>query len=205
MDLQPTRSLPDGYAPGYEIDLGRNVSLMLLLNVAGLVILAVSGVLFGAALNVLRPNEMQQLTTVEFSGGGEALGFVAQMIAVTVAMLVLHEAAHGLFFYIFTGERPRFGLGAGFAYAAAPGWYLPKCHYVVVGLAPLVLLSLLGLLLMLVVPPGWFLAVMLLVCFNAAGAVGDLWVVLRLLFEPATTLVEDKGAGMRFYVLRERR
>jgi hypothetical protein len=34
---------------------------------------------------------------------------------------------------------------------------------------------------------------------NASGAIGDLYIVFRLAFEPAGTLVEDQGTGFRVF------
>ena len=76
---------------------------------------------------------------------------------------------------------------------AAPDWYLPRNPYLIVGLAPLVLLTVLGLGLLpvlprSVLPPAWFA-----LTFNAAGAVGDMVVVGWLLTKPRSVLVNDEG------------
>ena len=65
-----------------------------------------------------------------------------------VGNLVVHELIHGLFFWLFTGSAPRYGLGLSYAYAAAPDWYIPRRKYQVTGLAPVVIIGLGCLLLM---------------------------------------------------------
>ena len=36
---------------------------------------------------------------------------------------------------------------------------------------------------------------------NAAGAVGDMWIVLKVIRERRIILIEDLGDGMNFYAL----
>ena len=123
------------------------------------------------------------------------------LIATTFAILVLHELVHGLFFWLFTRSRPRFGFKGAYAYAAAPGWYIPRPQFLTVGLAPLALISLAGLLILPVTAPPVSLVVIVALILNAAGAIGDLYMVVRLLFVPHGVLIEDHGDGIRWFTL----
>lgn len=109
-------------------------------------------------------------------------------------MIILHEAVHGLAFWLFTGKHPKFGFKVFYAYAASPeGVYLPRQQYFMVALAPLVILTLVGIVLIPIMP---LLALPTLVFFlisNSAGSVGDLWVVGWLLREPREILLQDQG------------
>ena len=71
-----------------------------------------------------------------------------------LVMIVLHEGLHGLFFWLFTREKPKFAFKGFYAYAAMPDWYLPKKEYLITALAPLVGITLLGVL-GLALLPGW--------------------------------------------------
>jgi hypothetical protein len=115
------------------------------------------------------------------------------LVLVLAVMLVMHELAHGLLFWIFTRQRPRFGLRLAYAYAAAPDWFLPRNHYLPVALAPLALLSLAGLLVLPFMPAGWLLLWWFFLTGNASGAVGDLYVAGWLLRQSPTVLVKDYG------------
>src|SRR6266699_209791 len=77
---------------------------------------------------------------------------MASVVITLCVVLILHELTHGLFFWLFTKSRPAFGFKGWYAYAAAPGWYLPRAQFLVVVGAPLTLLSLLGEALLLLVP-----------------------------------------------------
>ena len=70
-----------------------------------------------------------------------------------MVVFVLHEAVHGLFFWLYTRDRPRFGFKGWYLYASAPGWYLSRNRFLVVGLSPLVTMTAAALGLAMVVPP----------------------------------------------------
>lgn len=117
-----------------------------------------------------------------------------------VLVILLHELVHGLFFWWFTGKRPHFGAGAGYAYAAAPpDWYLPRRQYIIVALAPLGLITVMGLALLPFLPATAVIYLFVALLFNAVGSVGDLAVVGWLLRKPAQLLVQDSGPAMTIY------
>jgi hypothetical protein len=59
-------------------------------------------------------------------------------------------------------RKPKFAFKVWYAYATAPGWYLPRNQYAVVAIAPLVVLSLLGIILFLAFVPAGLLTPVLL-------------------------------------------
>jgi hypothetical protein len=107
--------------------------------------------------------------------------------------MVLHEAIHGLFFWVFTRSRPVFGVKLLFAYAGAPDWYIPRNQYSIVGIAPLVMISLVGFLLIPLIPLSTAQILLFGMVMNAAGAVGDIYVCGRVLRLPPDVLVRDTG------------
>ncbi|HEX9013998.1 MAG TPA: DUF3267 domain-containing protein, partial [Anaerolineaceae bacterium] len=172
--MRPVDHLPEGYTAAGTLDLKQNLNVLLLLNLVGAGLLVLSGWLMIRAAFWLRPAGAGQGITLQVSDPIGGLKLALAALAILAVMLVLHEAIHGLFFWIFTRARPVFGAGPGYAYAAAPGWYLPRDQYLMVGLAPLVVITLLGLAALAWVSPGWVMTVIAFVAFNASGAVGDL-------------------------------
>ena len=83
--------------------------------------------------------------------------------------------------------------------AAPAEFYFPRNQYLVVGIAPLVLLTLAGLLLVTIVPVVVVPILILFVAFNAAGAAGDLLMAARLLSYPPDTLMQDNDSGVIVY------
>jgi hypothetical protein len=197
LPVRSTRTLPTGYRPAGSIDLSTNIAAQIGLNLAALALLVVFGAGFLRVLSALRPDASS--ISFSFGPGGLLIGALA-LAAATVAVLVLHEAAHGLCFWLFTGERPRYGFKGLYAYAAAPDWHLPRLAYAVTGAAPLVLLSLGGLALALVVPLGVLPLLLYALSINAAGAVGDILVLGWVALSPRGTLFRDRGDAVERFV-----
>lgn len=192
-----TRTLPADYREHGSISLTKNKKLMLLLNIVGIPWLALCIGFFLILVNLLRPVPAGGFS---IPLGLTAIFLIVGVVVTTILVVTLHELVHGLFYWVFTRERPTFGFKWWYAYAAAPGWYVPRPQFVVVGLAPLVLLTLVGLGVMLLVP--WVLVPYLLwgLIVNAGGAIGDLYMVLRLALAPAGVVIEDWANGITWYV-----
>lgn len=197
---QPTQSLPEGYELRARVDLIKNRKLLLILSLASVVMLIICGAGLWWLLQFLRPDFVVAGSfSLTVDSGGTAFTSLLILLGVVFGMLILHEAIHGLFFWIFTGGRVKFAFKGAYAYAAAPDWYLPKSPYLVVSLAPLVLITLLGIVAFLWVPLSWIPAIMLLIIMNASGAVGDIYVFFWLLGLPSDGLIRDFGEQMEVY------
>jgi hypothetical protein len=120
-----------------------------------------------------------------------ALGSLIVALPLT---FVAHEAIHGLVFRAF-GGKPRYGAGLTYGmpyfYAACPGQWFVRDRFLVVGLAPLVVLDAAALLLLLPAATAAF-GVGVLV-FNTSGAVGDLWAAGVIIQAPRWIEIEDTG------------
>jgi len=201
MSKKAVRELPEGYSLVKTLDLNKNVKLAIGLNLASLALFAVFGVFFYWLLILARPGlvtDSRILTTGLFTSDSVFTQFLV-IALVYLGMIVLHEAVHGFFFWIFTKERPEFGFRGLYAYAGAPEWYFAKRPYLLVGLAPLVLISLVGFIAMLLVPSGWIFPILLFITLNASGAVGDIYAVFWLLPKHEGILVQDFGDRMQVY------
>lgn len=198
--MLPTRTLPPGYRSIGTLDIRRDLRLLLGLNLLGAVLLVGAGWLFLRALFWLRPLDASAALRLEITSLGAALLASGILLVILALMLVLHEAIHGLFFRLFTGDRPVFAFHWAYAYAAAPDWFIPRRQYAVIGLAPLVFITLGGLAAMLIVPAWLLLPLYILLTFNAGGAVGDLWMIGWLLRQPTTCLANDRGDALTLYL-----
>ena len=195
---KPTLIFPDGYELKGTLDLSKNKRLALITNIAGIVLLVFFGWAFVNLLRFIRPDYSTTLTLL-ITDLGDVIRVIAVVLAVTVVMVVVHEGLHGLVFWLITHRRPTFGFRGSYAFAAAPDWYIPRQPYLLVCLAPFVLITLIGLGLMAVAPEGFVPPLLLLISMNAAGAVGDLTVAAWLLLKPVSTLVQDYGDGVSLY------
>ena len=191
--MKATQTLPDNYQPFARLNI-EDKRTQLILNIAGLVLLAVFGVLFFLW--------MAAFHSADFAAGIQFNLQIGQFLAAILALiivLVLHEGIHGLAYWLLAGVRPVFAFKGAYAYAAAPGWYVARGPYLAIGLAPLVLLSLAGMLALAVTPLSWLAVIYFAVVMNAAGAVGDLWVAVLLLRAPRGCLALDSGEEIQLF------
>ena len=195
--LQPGNELPEGYKLRDTFGLSlAHWQQLILLNVIGAVLFFLFGWLFLDLSLRLRPELGDEI--LAFSNQG-VLVLLAGNLLGAILLILVHELVHGLFFYYYTRARPKFGLRLFYAYAAAPGWYLPRSNYFIVALAPFVLITVLGLLVMPIIPLVIAPAFIFGLTMNAAGSVGDFAVVGWLLRQPAKLLVEDVGDSVNVF------
>lgn len=185
--MKPINNLPENYQEIARIDLKQDIKLALILNVLGIFLFFGAGWFFLRIIGLLR-SDGGQLWGI-LSGGSNLLILLVGIVFV----ILLHEMIHGLFFWIFTRSRPDFAFKFYYAYAAAPGWYLPRNQYIVVGLAPFFVISVLGILLFWILPPYGVALTMVLTSFNVAGAVGDLAITGWLFTKSPSVLINDRG------------
>lgn len=195
--MRPVKELPAGYRQVATLDLSRDRRLQVLLTVAGVPAFILFAVLFTVATAALRSGAGSG-AEIELSGIALLLGLVA-LAGIIAFVMILHELVHGFCYWLFTSERPYFGFRGLYAYAAAPSWYIPRGRFLVVGIAPLVTLSLAGLAAMPFVPGSAVAPLLIALIFNAAGAIGDLYVILWLLRWPSATLAHDTGDVITLY------
>ncbi len=195
--LRSTQTLPRSYAPIWALDLTRNPKTALVLNLISLPLFVLFACVFGFVSSFSKPEISIDLHVVLLPLRNDL--FLLFLLAAIVSIMILHEAVHGFFFWVYTHAKPRFGLRILFAYAGAPGWYIPRNEYSIIGLAPLLLISVAGLILIPFVPLPTARFILLLITVNAAGAVGDLYIVGKTLRQPRTVLIQDTGAGFTMF------
>jgi hypothetical protein len=198
MTQHAVQTLPPNYNLFWHFDLARTREL-LWVNLVGILLLFASGIGFAALAQRLRPQAFSPGSFFVRLSILQLLVFIGEVLLVTPVMVVVHEGLHGLFFRVFTGSRPKFALKLTYAYAAAPDWYIRRGPYFIIGLAPLLGITLLGILGMIVLPPVCLFPLYLLLVLNTSGAAGDLWTVGKLLFCPTDTLIRDCGDSIEFF------
>ena len=196
MKKYPT--LPEGYRLLLRIDLAKNKKEFWGVHIAAFAMIA----LLCASMAPFVPLS----TLVSGEPLWVALRFAGLVVGYGVGV-VLHEGIHGLFFALFGGRRPKFGLSLSFAFAGSDAYYA-KLPYLWITLSPAVVLGLvfgtLSVLSMVqVLPLSLFWVFYFLHAFHFGGAAGDFYVALRLLLLPAQLLVKDDGTGMDVFVKEE--
>jgi hypothetical protein len=120
------------------------------------------------------------------------------LLVISAGLMVLHELVHGLAMWRM-GAAPSFGADillkmAPVLYTTAPGHLFSRREYLVVALAPMVVVSSLGAAWVAMGPFGKELVPALAV--HLGGCIGDLWMVGVILKEPAETTFEDRRDGV---------
>jgi predicted metal-dependent HD superfamily phosphohydrolase len=195
--MKSTKDLGAEYVYAGNLDLGERKNA-LVLNLVGLALLFVFGWFFVQLAAIIRP----EISATGFFDVIQGLEFLYLVVGL-FAVLILHELLHGLFFWIYTGERPEFGFRVVYAYASAPGWHIPRNQFIVAGLAPIVGITLLGLILLPLIPEALVAELLALLAFNAAASVGDLVVAGWLFLRPKTLMARDSGPSITIYTLAE--
>ncbi len=161
-----------------------------------LLLLVIGGIFF-IVLNIIAYATQTHTTSGNIGVVAIFFGLFINVVAY-VLVLFLHEGIHGLVF-AFWGGRPYFGAKLPLAlFCGAKNQIFRRNQYLVVGLAPLVIITVAGIIFTLLSPT---LAVYTLfgTIGNFSGAAGDLWVAQRLLGQPRDVLVEDTEAGYRVW------
>ncbi|HZR44721.1 MAG TPA: DUF3267 domain-containing protein [Ktedonobacteraceae bacterium] len=157
-------------------------------------LLLIIGVIFFAGLDLVA-SFLQRPTSSGVTLVGVILWLVFNILGYII-ILPIHEAIHGLAF-AFWGGKPYFGTKLPLAlYCGAKNQLFRRNQYLVVGLAPLVVITLAGIILTLFSP---VLAsyTIFATAGNFSGAAGDVMVARRLLRQSNQLLVEDTEAGYR--------
>lgn len=198
--MKASVTLPRGYSERGEISLQKKAARFWL-NLLAVPWFLGCAFFFGSITSLLRPLDFGNALPRETPLGPVgtiAILFMAILSTLCVT-IILHELTHGLFFWLFTKSHPRFGFKGWYIYATAPGWYLPRGQSLIVGSAPLIFLSFIGAVLLLLVPQAMVLWILWGLVVNAGGAIGDLYMIARLVFISKVAVVEASDGKMTWY------
>jgi hypothetical protein len=190
----PIHTLPENYREAKHL-VATERGMLLRLNIASMIPLGLALIFMGWWWALVR--NMRGTYNTAFS---ESLSPIIAVIVVLVATFGLHEALHGVAIRWF-GHKPRFGiaLDKGVMYATTDNALFPRNQFVAIALAPLVVMTLAGMILMILLPDRLAYYAGLVVVLNAAGAIGDLWMSAEVLRYSPDTLVRDEADGIRIY------
>ncbi|AKG21223.1 DUF3267 domain-containing protein [Calothrix sp. 336/3] len=144
--------------------------------------------------------------TVSFSiksaEGGVWQGIIGLVVllAITFVTTIIHELVHGIAFAAFGGS-PRYGLKVKYflplAYATSSGDIFRRNAFIIITLAPLIVIDFVSLLMLAIFPQApWLIWV---IAFNTSGAIGDIWIAVQLLRCPKSIRVEDREESIAIY------
>ena len=168
---------------------------MVILNLVAISLLFPSIYTFGKVAIYLRP----EYSEISLISGKFSLANILIILGVSFVVIFVHELIHGVFFWIYTRDRPIFAYKILYAFAAAPEWFIPKTNFIVIGLSPAILITVLALFLIMITPSSMVKIVSLAGAINFAGSTGDFAVVIWTLTLPKSCLVKDSGDSFDIY------
>jgi predicted CDP-diglyceride synthetase/phosphatidate cytidylyltransferase len=190
--VNPISALPDNYREVRYIRVTEGWRLIWL-NILSLFPMLTSGlIVFGLLIlyhSLGAPLVIDHLPTKIPAGLG---------LMIILLVLPLHELLHGLLITYF-GHKARYGFKMTVLYATADGAFFRRNEFIQIALAPLVLISAAGLILMLLFPAQLAQWIALGVVVNAAGAIGDLWMTAVALRFESSALIQDEEDCMRVF------
>lgn len=190
--LLTSGSISDNYQEVLYWKVTENKSRVIAINIFGVLL----SVIFGSIFSSIAVSFGK---LYKFRFGLIEIGLVFIAVVLTI---ILHELTHGLFIRIF-GARPKFGIlwkGMMF-YATSTGYAFQRNKYLVIALAPFVLISLLLIVGMWLLQ-GTVWVALLGICgtLNASGAIGDMWITVIVLRYASEALIIDERDGVRVFL-----
>ena len=185
-------TLPEGYREIFNVDLNKNKKAAVAINVLATVIMLAMVI----PMLAIRP------FSIESSDGTAPYVRYAILIGGFLLYLVLHEAVHGIFMWLFSRQKPFFGIKGVYAYAGSNSFF-PKMQYLIIGLSPIIIWGIVLTILCFAVPDDWFWYIYVIQAMNISGAAGDIYVSAKFSRMPSDILVQDKGTAMAVYSINK--
>ncbi len=120
---------------------------------------------------------------------------VGSVLVAIVIVVVVHEGLHGGVGMLL-GHRPVFGLEPPLVYTTYEE-KIPRDHLIAIALAPLILIDMACIFLYLL----GTLRLFAVLCFavNTIGALGDVWIVLKIARHSRDSLIQDTKTGVQVW------
>jgi hypothetical protein len=194
--MKPTKTLPSPYIHYIDLCPGKyRKGHLLVLLIAIPITLGIYSFLNKVAF-LVRLDHLQSPTWNPKMN----LEILIGLLLVTLAVIAAHEGVHGLLLWLFTRERPNLGIQFPGVGVEAPEWYIPRNQLMIVGIAPLILLTLIGAVLLFTVPSNMIGTVAIGMTINMAGSYMDIAVVMYAYLLPISAYIRpDRGYASIFF------
>ena len=200
--VRNTLLLPTGYYELIKVDLQKDKKLALFINVGSLLILAAMVV---PTAIICPPLDFTSIMENPNGFQNDLFTFLLRWLPLLGGMIVyfvLHELTHGICMKAFTKTKVKYGY-TGLYFFAGSEAYFNKKSYIIIALAPVVLLGVVLLVLNLLCGVSWFWTIYLIQAMNISGSIGDLYVTVKFLRLPPDILIQDTGVSMTVYSKRK--
>jgi hypothetical protein len=122
-------------------------------------------------------------------------------VGMAIAYIMVHELTHGIVIRIISGVRADYFFRFPFVCTGSKVFF-NKASFISIALAPVVLWGIVLIVLLLVLPPDYFLSMYILIGLNFAGAAGDYVQTYAISKLPPSALIQDDGKQSRVFLAR---
>jgi len=178
--------LPEGYKEIRKVDLTEDKKTFFVINIFSFIIFIAMVVL--CAIN--KP--------ISFTVNSEFLYLLILAVFLYIIYIILHEAIHEYFMNKFSGIKAYYGHTRFCAYAGSDA-YFNKKHYIIISLAPIVILGTVLFIINAIVSQRYFWIIYFVQIGNITGSLGDLYVTYLMSKMPDDTLTQDTGVSMTMH------
>jgi len=194
--MESTKSLPDTYKHHLDLRPGDYRKGHLLVLLITLPLAVGIYILFIALARIIRPEIVQSPTwNPNFS-----ISVLFSILAVFFIVTIVHESIHGMLIWIYTGEIPKLGIHFPGIGVEAPDWYIPREQMMFIELAPLFFITIIGAVLLFLVPPRYIGMVAISSTINVVGSYMDLGVFLYTYLLPEESYIKPAGGYASIYL-----
>lgn len=191
--LSPTKSLPPNATFYHRLVLA-NWKFSLLLNIGSIIALLIFGWIFLGFATAAKPRFAIQVFVFLIN--------LPTFLIVLLVIMLLHELCHALVYLLFAKRLPSISFRIFYAQADKGAHYFPRGQFIMIALAPLVMLTAVGLFWLtqahiLMIP-----RLVIALSINAAGSIGDILIAMWLLSHPVQGYVVDEGEAIVIYTLK---
>jgi hypothetical protein len=121
------------------------------------------------------------------------------ILVVVVAMILMHENIHALVVWRCTNHWPSYGVTPLGIYVNTAEWYFPRSMMIAISIAPFLILTLLGFLLLVMLPAAFTRLSVWFILLNGVGSINDVAVTTWIFFQPDSALIQNDGREIRIY------
>ncbi|MBI9045241.1 MAG: DUF3267 domain-containing protein [Anaerolineaceae bacterium] len=194
--MKSTGSLPETYSHHLDLRPGDYRIGHLLVLLIALPLAFGIYVLFISIARITRP-EIVQLPgwNPNFS-----IPVLISIFLIFVLIAIIHESIHGILIWIHTNEIPKLGFQFPGIGVEAPEWYIPRGQMMFIELAPLLIITIIGVVLLFLVPSRYIGIVAIGATINVAGSYMDLAVFLYTFLLPEKSYIRAAEGYASIYV-----
>lgn len=171
-----SKTIDNGYVMAEKIDLMKNTKLAIMINLGAVLVMLP---FIAVPVLVWRLSDSFATTGLDIS-----LSSILIFLLGIILIMVIHEFVHGLAFKYYSKAKIKYGFTGLYAYAGCPDWFFKKREYLVIDMAPCVVLNLLMVVSLFFVQGEVFYIIYLILAIHFSGCIGDIYVTLKLIRYP---------------------